>query len=416
MEYVQDVKATFDVEKIRQQFPILNETCRGKPLVYLDSGATSQKPLFVIDAVEQFYRTTNANVHRGVYELSERATHKYEQVRKKVQAFINANESAEIIFTKGTTEAINLVANCFGALEIKAGDEIILTVMEHHSNIVPWQLLCERVGATIKVVPLAEDDTLDLAALKKLITANTKLIAVTHVSNVLGTINPIKDIVSMAHAQQVPVLVDGAQAVPRLRVDVTELDCDFYTFSSHKMYGPTGVGILYGKRKWLERMPPYQGGGDMIITVSFEKTEYNAIPLKFEAGTPNIAGVIGLGAAIDFMNGVGIENIFNHEHELTQYAMQQLAQVPFVKIYGNAPTKVGVISFMLDSVHPHDVGTIVDNEGIAVRAGHHCAMPLITHFGVSALVRASFGIFNITEDVDKLVKALLKANELFGVN
>ncbi len=411
---LQSGKNIFDVELIRQQFPILTQSCHGKPLVYLDTGATSQKPLSVIDAVKHYYENDNANVHRGLYELSERASKKYENVRNEVQHFINARDRAEIIFTKGATEAINLVAMSFGQLFVKAGDEIVLTMMEHHSNIVPWQLLCERTGAKLRIVPLNKDDTLDLKAYQELLTDKTKLVAVTHVSNVLGTINPIKEMIELAHKKNIPVLIDGAQAVPRMKVDVQALDCDFYVFSSHKMYGPTGVGVLHAKRKWLEEMPPYQGGGDMISTVSFEKTLYNELPLKFEAGTPNVAGVIGLGAAIRFINDIGIEAIYQHENELTQYAMQALSKVPGLKIYGNAPQKVGVISFTLEGVHPHDVGTIVDNEGIAIRAGHHCAMPLITHFDVSAMVRASLGIYNQTQDIDALVNALHKVNEIFG--
>ncbi len=411
---LQSGKNIFDVELIRQQFPILTQSCHGKPLVYLDTGATSQKPLSVIDAVKHYYENDNANVHRGLYELSERASKKYENVRNEVQHFINARDRAEIIFTKGATEAINLVAMSFGQLFVKAGDEIVLTMMEHHSNIVPWQLLCERTGAKLRIVPLNKDDTLDLKAYQELLTDKTKLVAVTHVSNVLGTINPIKEMIELAHKKNIPVLIDGAQAVPRMKVDVQALDCDFYVFSSHKMYGPTGVGVLHAKRKWLEEMPPYQGGGDMISTVSFDKTLYNELPLKFEAGTPNVAGVIGLGAAIRFINDIGIEAIYQHENELTQYAMQASSKVPGLKIYGNAPQKVGVISFTLEGVHPHDVGTIVDNEGIAIRAGHHCAMPLITHFDVSAMVRASLGIYNQTQDIDALVKALNKVNEIFG--
>ena len=407
-------KKAFNAKAIHQQFPILSQSCHGKPLVYLDTGATSQKPLSVINTVKDYYEKDNANVHRGVYELSERASKKYENVRDAVQNFINARDRAEIVFTKSATEAINLVATSFGQLQVKAGDEIVLTIMEHHSNIVPWQLLCERSGAKLRVVPVKSDDTLDLKAYQELLTNKTKLVAVTHVSNVLGTINPIKEMIELAHKKNIPVLIDGAQAAPRMKVDVQALDCDFYVFSSHKMYGPTGVGVLYAKRKWLEKMPPYQGGGDMISTVSFDKTRYNELPFKFEAGTPNIAGVIGLGAAIDFIDDVGIETIYQHEKELTQYATEVLSKVPGLKIYGNAPGKVGVISFTLEGVHPHDVGTIVDNEGVAIRAGHHCAMPLITHFGVAAMIRASFGIYNQAQDIDALVNALNKVKEIFG--
>ena len=407
-------KNKIDVALVRQQFPALKQQCHGKPLVYLDSGATTQKPDSVIEAIRYYYQHDNANVHRGAYLLSARATQAYEDVRDQVKAFINAEDRNEIIFTRGTTEAINLVANSFGALKIKSGDEIILSYMEHHSNIVPWQMLCERVGCKIKTIPLKSDDTLDLEEYKKLLTDNTKLVSVIHVSNVLGTINPVKEIIRLAHEKDIPVLIDGAQAVPRMPIDVQDLDADFYAFSGHKMYAPTSIGVLYGKRKWLEAMPPYQGGGDMISRVSFAKTEYNSLPYKFEAGTPNIAAVVGLGAAIRFMQETQLNAIWEHELELTRYAEQQLKKIPGIKIYGHAKKKVGVISFNLDDIHAHDVGTILDNEGVAIRAGHHCAMPLMDYYKVPAMARASLGVYNDHADIDALVKGLYKVREIFG--
>jgi len=407
-------KNVFDVASIKQQFPILQQQCRGKPLIYLDSGATAQKPESVIEAIRHYYQYDNANVHRGVYQLSERATQAYEQVREQVRAFINAEDQHEIIFTRGTTEAINLVAHSFGALQIKADDEIVLSYMEHHSNIVPWQMLCEKVGCKIKIIPLHEEGTLDLNEYAKLLTPRTKLVSIIHVSNVLGTVNPIEQMIALAHQHNIPVLIDGAQAVPRMPIDVKKLDCDFYAFSGHKLYGPTSVGVLYGKRKWLEAMPPYQGGGDMISRVSFNKTEYNVLPYKFEAGTPNIAAVIGLGAAIQYLESIGMDAIQKHEIELTHYAQQKLSQIPGLKIYGHAKDKMGVISFTLDDIHAHDVGTILDNEGIAIRAGHHCAMPLMEYYKVAAMARASLGIYNQKSDIDALVRGLLKVKEIFG--
>jgi cysteine desulfurase / selenocysteine lyase len=404
-----------NVDLIRQQFPILHQLCHGHPLVYLDTGASALKPQSVIDKVKHFYEHDYANIHRGVYELSERATAAYEGVRDQVATFINAKSREEIIFTKGTTDAINLVANSFGGLTIKAGDEILLSAMEHHSNIVPWQMLCEHTGAKIKVIPLKDDSTLDMDAYKKLLTSKTKMVALIHVSNVLGTINPIKEMTVLAHEKNIPVLVDGAQAAPRMQIDMQDVDCDFYTFSSHKMYGPTGVGVLYAKRDLLEKMPPYQGGGDMISQVTFEKTQYNVLPYKFEAGTPNITGVVGFGAALTFINTAGLTSILDHELQLTHYAMEKLSAVPDINIYGHAKDKIGVISFTMDEIHPHDIGTILDNEGVAVRAGHHCAMPLMEHFGVPAMVRASLGAYNNKNDIDALVNALNKVREIFGV-
>ncbi len=401
-------------ELYKHHFPLLQQDAHDKPLVYLDSGATAQKPQCVIDAVAHYYLKNNANVHRGVYDLSQRATDAYEAVRDKVVKFINAKSRAEIIFTKGTTDAINLVAASFGALNIGKGDEILISTMEHHSNIVPWQLLCERTGATLKVIPIFDDGTLDLEAFKKLLSERTKLLGLIHVSNVLGTVNPVKEMTALARQYNIPVLLDGAQAVPHMQVDVQALDCDFYVFSSHKMYGPTGVGVLYGKEKWLEKMPPYQGGGDMIRQVSFEKTEYNTLPYKFEAGTPNMAGVVGFGRAIDFITMIGFEKIAAHEDALTDYAEKALRNIPGVRIIGEAADKVGVFSFVMEQAHPHDIGTILDSEGVAIRVGHHCAMPLMTRFNLPATARASFGLYNEKEDIDALVKGIHKVVELFG--
>lgn len=404
----------FDVSVIREDFPLLKQKTTGLPLVYLDSGATAQKPQTVLDVVDYYYEHDNANVHRGVYALSERATKSYEGVREKVKNLINAEHLHEIIFTSGTTDSINLVAFTYGVLKIKAGDEIIISAMEHHSNIVPWQLLCERTGATLKVIPVNDDGSLNLEDYKSLISEKTRLVSLVHVSNVLGTINPVKEIIEIAHQHDIPVLLDGAQAVPHLRIDVQDLDCDFYAFSSHKLYGPTGAGVLYGKTKWLEQMPPYQGGGEMISRVSFSKTEYNTLPHKFEAGTPNMAGVIGMGAAIDYVNQVGLEKIAAHESALTSYATELLEQIPGLRIIGNAPHKASVISFVMEQAHPHDIGTILDHENIAIRAGHHCAMPLVERFNVPATARVSFGMYNNQQEVDRLVAALYKVIEIFG--
>jgi len=404
----------FDVNAIRQQFPILKTAMRGKPMVYLDSSATSQKPQCVIDAVTEYYEQDNANVHRGVYELSERATLQYEGVRNKAQQFINANTREEIIFTRGTTEAINLVAFSYGEKFVTSGDEVLISGMEHHSNIVPWQMLCERKGAKLNVIPVLDDGTLDKDAYKKLLTKKTKIVAIAHVSNVLGTINPIKEMVALAHQKNIPVLIDGAQGAPHMKLDMQDIDCDFYAFSSHKMYGPTGVGVLFGKKKWLEAMPPYQGGGDMISTVSFEKTKYNVVPLKFESGTPSIAQVIGLGAAIDFLNQFDLNEVEKHEEALVHYCMDQLKQMDGLKIIGNSNIKTAAVSFVMDDAHSHDIASILDAEGIAVRGGHHCAMPLMQRFNVPATTRASFGIYNTKEDVDKLILGLKKVKALFS--
>ena len=397
----------------KNDFPILKQNIHGKPLIFLDSAASSQKPQCVIDAISHYYQHDHANVHRGVYELSERATAQFEQARQTVKDFIHAKSAHEIIFVKGTTEAINLVAQSYGRSKFKADDEVILSEMEHHSNIVPWQMLVEQCGIKLRVIPVTDAGEIDLSVYETLFTSRTKLVAITHASNVLGTINPIKKMISMAHAHHVPVLVDGAQAVPHMAVNVQELDCDFYIFSSHKVYGPTGIGVLYGKTELLEKMPPYQGGGDMIERVSFTKTTYNKLPYKFEAGTPHIAGAIGLKVALDYLQAIGLDVVAEHEKKLLRYATKKLTELPDVRIIGTAAEKVGVISFVLDSVHPHDIGTILDHEGVAIRAGHHCAMPLMERFGIPACARASFGLYNSEEDVDALIAGLHAVKRLF---
>jgi len=404
----------FDVERVRKDFPILKQKVHGKPLVYFDNAATSQKPLVVIEAEDRFYREYNANIHRGVHELSERATRAYEEARAKVQHLLNAPETREVVFVRSTTEGINLVAATYGRKHVQAGDEVLITAMEHHSNIVPWQMLCEEKGARLRVAPINDRGELLFEEYEKLLGPRTRLVAVAHVSNVLGTINPVGEIVGAAHRLDIPVLVDGAQAAPHLKVDVQELDCDFYTFSSHKIFGPTGVGALYGKAALLEAMPPYQGGGDMISSVSFEKTLYNVVPYKFEAGTPNIAATIGLGAAIDYVNQLGLEAIAEYEHQLLEYATESLARIPGIRIIGTARKKAGVVSFVLAGVHPHDVGTVLDQEGIAVRTGHHCAQPLMDRFGVPATARASLAFYNTREEVDRLAAAIEKVRQVFG--
>jgi cysteine desulfurase/selenocysteine lyase len=397
----------------RQDFPILMQAEHNKPLVFLDSAASSQKPQCVIDTLVHYYSHDHANVHRGLYELSARATAAFELVRSKVQRFINAKNEHEIIFVSGTTGGINLVAQSFGQSFV-ADDEIIISTMEHHSNIVPWQLLCERTGAKLKIIPINDAGEMDLEAYEKLFSKRTKIVAITHVSNVLGTINPVKKMTAVAHEHGVPILLDGAQAIPHLAVDVQDLDCDFYLFSSHKAYGPTGVGVLYGKTKFLEAMPPYQGGGDMIETVSFTKTTYNQLPYKFEAGTPNIADVIAFGAAIDYLQKIGMDQIAAHEVELTAYATDKLLALPEIKIIGTAPAKAGVISFTFAKIHPHDIGTILDHCGVAIRAGHHCAMPLMHRYNIPACARASFGIYNTHEDVDALISGLQHVKKVFA--
>ncbi|MGH7479681.1 MAG: SufS family cysteine desulfurase [Candidatus Methylomirabilales bacterium] len=405
--------AAFEVERIRQDFPLLGEKVRGKPLVYLDNAATSQKPHVVIDTIRQFLSTYNSNVHRGVHQLSERATEAYEQARTRVQGFINAAESREIIFVRGTTEAINLVAQSYGRTHIGTGDEIVISAMEHHSNIVPWQILCEQTGAVLRVVPINDDGEMLLEEYVTLLTPRTRLVAVAHVSNALGTINPVREVIRLARRQGVPVLVDGAQAVPHLKVDVRELDCDFYAFSGHKVFGPTGIGVLYGRARLLEAMPPYQGGGDMIKSVTFAKTVYNDLPYKFEAGTPHIGGVIGLGAALGYLDGVGLDRVTAYEDELLVHATEALSAIPGVRIIGTAKEKASVVSFVVDGVHAHDIGTVLDHEGIAIRAGHHCAMPVMQRFGVPATARASLAFYNTREEVDALVRGIHKVIEMF---
>jgi cysteine desulfurase/selenocysteine lyase len=402
------------LENIRNQFPILSRTINDKSFVYLDSAATTQKPLSVIQAIETYYKELNSNVHRGVHTLSQWATDAYEQARTKVQSFIGAKHSHEIIFTKGTTEAINLVADTFGKSFFKKDDEIILSYMEHHSNIVPWQLVSERYGLVIQVVPMNENGELELDFYEKLFTKRTKIVAITHISNVLGTINPIKKMIDIAHSHDVPFLVDGAQGIKGCKVNVQELDCDFYCFSGHKMYAPMGIGVLYGKEKWLNDLCPYQGGGDMIEKVSFEKTTFNELPFKFEAGTPNVEGVIGLSAAIDFILDCGLDTIIEHEKSLLKYAQERLQEIGGLKIIGTAKEKAGVISFLLKDYHPSDVGTLLDMMGIAVRTGHHCAQPLMDFLKISGTIRVSFGLYNNFEDIDKLISALQKVNTMLN--
>jgi cysteine desulfurase/selenocysteine lyase len=406
--------ADFDVEAIRADFPVLSERVHGQPLIYLDNAATSQKPNAVIEAIAGYYRRDNANIHRAVHLLAQRATNGYEQARIKVQRFLHAAEDREIVFVRGATEAINLVAQSYGRTHLGPGDEILVTAMEHHSNIVPWQILCEQAGAKLRVIPMDDCGELKLDELGKFLGPRTKLVAVTHVSNALGTVNPVRWMVHMAHALNIPVLVDGAQAVPHLRVDVQDLDCDFYVFSGHKLYGPTGIGVLYGKATLLDSMPPYQSGGDMIRSVTFEKTTYNEIPHKFEAGTPDIAGAIGLGAAIDYLERLGIEAIGAHEDELLRDATAKLEAIPNVHLVGTAREKVGVVSFVMENVHPHDIGTVLDQDGIAVRTGHHCAQPVMDRLGVPATVRASFGLYNTKREIDALVRGIEKVREIFG--
>jgi len=407
-------RTVLDVARIREDFPILKQQVHGKPLVYFDNAATSQKPQVVIDTLNRYYATENANIHRGIHFLSELATAEYEETRNKVKRFLNASESREIVFVRGTTEGINLVAQSYGRRFFKEGDEVVISAMEHHSNIVPWQMLCEQVGARLRVIPMNHDGELLLDEYERLLGARTKLVSVAHVSNALGTINPIGRIIESAHRRNIPVLVDGAQAAPHMKVDVQELDCDFYAFSGHKLFGPTGIGVLYGKARHLEAMPPYQGGGDMISLVTFEKTHYNIIPYKFEAGTPHIAGVIGLGAAIDYVSGIGLDAVAAYEGEVLAYATAQLSTIKGLRIIGRAKEKASVLSFVLEGVHPHDIGTVLDREGVAIRAGHHCAMPVMQRFGVPATARASFAFYNTVEEVDVLVRAVRKVLKVFG--
>jgi len=398
---------------VRDDFPILHQQVNGQPLVYLDNAASSQKPNQVIDAVANYYRQDNANVHRGVHRLSQRATDAYEGAREKVRGFINAQSNKEIIFVRGATEAVNLVAQSFVRPQLQKDDEILISHMEHHANIVPWQMLCEQTGAKLTVIPMTLQGELDLSGFDDLLTSKTKIMAIGHVSNALGTINPIKDMITKAHAKGIPVLVDGAQAVPHLAVDVQALDCDFYVFSGHKMFAPTGIGALYGKQALLEAMPPWQGGGDMILSVSFDHTQYNELPYKFEAGTPHIAGAIGLGVAIDYMQNIGIANLALYEHSLLVAATEKLEALDGVQIIGTAKQKASVLSFMIEGVHPHDVGTIFDQQGVAIRTGHHCAQPVMQFFGIPATARASFAFYNTLEEVDRLILAVKKVQELF---
>ena len=402
-----------DANAWRRDFPILQQKVHGKPLIYLDNAATTQKPQAVIDAESAYYRTTNANVHRGVHALSQRATDDYEAARGKVQRFINAAHGEEIIFVRGATEAINLVAQSYARPHLTPGDEILISAMEHHSNIVPWQMVCEQTGARLKVVPINDAGEFMFDAYAQLLNARTRLVAVTHLSNALGTIAPVERIIALAHAQNVPVLLDGAQAVSHLPVDVRALDCDFYAFSGHKIFGPTGIGALYGKAALLDAMPPYQGGGDMIRLVRFDKTEYNDLPYKFEAGTPNIAGAIGLGAALDYVSAIGIEAIAAHERALLAYATDLVSAIPGLRIVGTAQHKASILSFTLDGIHPHDIGTILDRAGIAIRAGHHCAMPVMQRFHIAGTARASFALYNTQAEVDALAAGLREVQEMF---
>jgi len=405
--------ASFDVERVRTDFPILKQKVQGKPLVYLDNAASSQKPEPVLRAMDRFYREDYANVHRGVHTLSERSTNAFEQARRKAQKFLNAGSEKEIVFVRGTTEAVNLVAGSFGRSQVSSGDEVLISAMEHHSNIVPWQMLCEEKGARLRVAPINDRGELLLEELERLLTPRTRLVSLAHVSNALGTVNPVREVVRLAKAHGIPVMIDGAQAAPHLKIDVSEIGCDFYAFSSHKVFGPSGVGILYGRADRLEAMPPYQGGGDMILSVTFEKTTYNKIPHKFEAGTPDIVGVVGLGAAIDYVNQVDLERAGAHEQDLLGYATTALSEIPGLRIIGQAAEKASVLSFVLEGVHPHDVATILDQDGVAIRAGHHCAQPLMERFGVPATARASLAFYNTRQEIDVLVRAVHKVKEIF---
>ena len=404
----------FDVARIREDFPILDQMVNGKPLVYLDNAATTQKPQVVIDALVNYYTSDNSNVHRGVHTLSQRATEDFDIGRSKARQFLNAGSDQEIIFVKGTTDGINLVAQSYARPNLGEGDDIIISTMEHHSNIIPWQVLCQEKGAHLRVIPISDAGELLIDEYEKLLTPRTKLVAITHVSNVLGTVNPIEQIVEIAHNRGVPVLVDGAQAVPHMAVDVQKLGCDFYVFSGHKIYGPTGIGVLYGKSELLEAMPPYQLGSEMIKSVTFEHTIYNDLPFKFEPGTPHIAGVIGMGAAIDYLNGIGMDRIDAYEHDLLEYGMECLSGIDGVQLIGTAPGKSSVMSFVMDSAPPHDIGTILDTEGVAVRTGHHCAQPLMHRFGVPATARASLSFYNTKDEIDLLVKAIDRVIEVFS--
>ena len=408
------ISAGFDVEKIREDFPVLKQTIHGKPLVYLDSAATAQKPFAVVDAIRKFHEVDCANIHRGVHELSQRSTAAYEETRIKAKRFLNSRTTNELIFVRGTTEGINLVASSWGRKNVKEGDEIVISAMEHHSNIVPWQMLCEETGAKLRVIPMNDRGELILEEYRKLLNPRTRMVAGAHVSNALGTINPVKEIVEMAHQAGAVVLIDGAQAAPHLTVDVQALDADFYTLSGHKVVGPTGIGILYGKAALLNAMPPYQGGGDMIKVVTFEKTTYADLPYKFEAGTPNIAGGIGLGAAFDYLNKIGLDKIAAYEHELLLYGTEALSRIPGLRMIGTAREKAAVLSFVMEGIHPHDIGTVLDRQGIAVRTGHHCAQPVMDWFHVPATTRASLAFYNTTAEIDALVAGLGRVKEIFS--
>lgn len=408
------MNSMYDINKIREDFPILSRTVYGKPLIYLDNGATTQKPRCVVEAITDEYYSVNANVHRGVHFLSQQATNLHEASRETVRQFINARSTAEIVFTRGTTESINLVASTFADSQMKAGDEVIVSAMEHHSNIVSWQLQAARKGIVLRVIPINDRGELLLDEYEKLFSERTKLVSVTHVSNVLGTVNPVKDIIATAHAHGVPVLIDGAQSIPHIKVDVQDLDADFYVFSGHKIYGPTGVGVLYGKEEWLDRLPPYQGGGEMIKNVSFEKTTFNELPFKFEAGTPDYIGTTALAKALDYVSALGIDAIARHEHELTTYALARLKVIPGMRIFGEAAERGAVISFLVGNIHPFDMGTLLDRLGIAVRTGHHCAEPLMHRMGIEGTVRASFGLYNTKEEVDALAAGIERVSRMFA--
>jgi cysteine desulfurase/selenocysteine lyase len=408
-------RSAFDVESVRRDFPILDQLTRnGRQLVYLDNAATTQKPQSVIDAVARYYECDNANVHRAVHMLSERATEAYEASRRKIARYINAADEREIVFVRGTTEGVNLVAQSWGRKNVGAGDEVIISAIEHHSNIVPWQMLCDEKGAKLRVIPVDDDGDLMLDEFERMLNDRTRIVAVGHISNALGTINPIEQIIALAHRHGVPVLIDGAQGLPHTRIDVRALDVDFYAFSGHKVFAPMGIGVLYGKEALLDAMPPWQGGGDMILSVTFEKTSYNELPFKFEAGTPNVGGAIGLGAALDYLDAVGIDNVAAYEHELLTYATGKLSAIPQLKIIGNARRKASVVSFVLEGIHPHDIGTIIDQEGVAIRTGHHCAQPLMQRYGLAATARASLALYNTTEEIDRLAKSIDKVLEVFA--
>jgi cysteine desulfurase/selenocysteine lyase len=414
MSTLPKVVPTLDVEKLREDFPVLKQTVHGKPLIYLDSAATAQKPTVVVEAIRRFHEVDCANIHRGVHELSQRSTAAYEETRAKVRQFLRAKANEELIFVRGTTEGVNLVASSWGRKSVKAGDEIIISAMEHHSNIVPWQMLCEEKDAKLRVIPMNDRGELLMDEYAKLLNPRTRLVAVAHVSNALGTINPVQRIIKMAHDTGALALIDGAQSAPHIKIDVQALDADFYTMSGHKVFGPTGIGVLYGKFKLLEAMPPYQGGGDMIKVVTFAKTTYNDLPYKFKAGTPNIAGGIGLGAALDYVNRIGIDNIAGYEHQLLEYGTEKLSTIPGLRIIGTAREKASVLSFVMDGIHPHDIGTVLDRQGIAVRTGHHCAQPVMEFFNVPATTRASLAFYNTFGEIDALVAGLHKVKEIFA--